>query len=87
MDIFSRFHWLAPLQRKFPFFLAPHLKKIFSEHRPLDRLQSGDGGEFRKKVVKVRTLLFLFFNIFFLSKNFHNNTKIQSKATIRITIT
>ena len=53
MDIFSRFHWLIPLERKLSSHVAPALEKIFSEHGPPDRLQSDNGGEFKKEVVKV----------------------------------
>lgn len=53
MDVFSRFHWLAPLQRKCPHHVAYHLRKIFSEHGPPDRLQSDNGGEFKKDVQRV----------------------------------
>ena len=31
MDIFSRFHWLYTLQRKFPHHVAEHLFKIFQK--------------------------------------------------------
>ena len=50
MDIFSRFHWLAPLTRKFPSHVAPHLDRIFAEHGPPGRLQSDNDGEFKKDV-------------------------------------
>lgn len=56
MDIFSRYHWLAPLQRKFPSHVAPHLNRIFTEHGPPNRLQSDRGGEFQKEVKKVKIL-------------------------------
>ena len=48
MDIFSRFHWLVPLQRKFASHVAFHLNRIFMEHGPPDRLQADSGGEFKK---------------------------------------
>lgn len=57
MDIFSRFHWLAPLERKFSSHVALHLDKIFSEHGPPSRLQSDNGGEFKKEVKKVSIVL------------------------------
>lgn len=53
MDVFSRFHWLYPLQRKFSREVASQLFKIFSEHGPPDRLQSDNGGEFKKDVKRV----------------------------------
>ena len=53
MDVFSRFHWLSPLQRKFPHHVAEQLFKTFSEHGPPDRVQSDNGGEFRKDIKKV----------------------------------
>ena len=43
MDVFSRFHWLIPLERKFPRHIKPHLKKHFIEHGPPKRLQSDVG--------------------------------------------
>ena len=53
MDVFNRFHWLSPLQRKFPHDFAEQLFKMFSEHGPPDRVQSNNGGEFKKDVNKV----------------------------------
>ena len=53
MDVFSRFHWLAPLERKFPSHVSLHLERIFAEHGPPSRLQSDNGGEFKKEVIKV----------------------------------
>ena len=50
MDIFSRFHWLAPLQRKLSSQVASKLDRIFVEHVPAERLQSGNCGEFKKEV-------------------------------------
>lgn len=58
MDVFSRFHWLAPLQRKFPSHVAPHLERIFSEHGTPSILQSDNGGEFKKEVQRVRPVPF-----------------------------
>ena len=40
MDIFSRFHWLAPLERKKPSAIVPHLREIYSAHGPPKNLQS-----------------------------------------------
>ena len=56
MDVFSRFHWLSPLQRKFPHYVAEQLFKIFPEHGSPDRVQRDNGGEFKKDVKKVYVL-------------------------------
>ena len=53
MDVFSRFHWLSPVQRKFPHHVAGQLFKIFSEHGPPGRVQSDNGSEFKEDVKKV----------------------------------
>ena len=53
IDIFSRFHWLVPLQRKFASHVAFHLNRTFTEHEPPDRLQTDNGVEFKKHVIKV----------------------------------
>ena len=53
IDIFSRFHWLVPLQRKFASHVAFHLTRTFTEHEPPDRLQTDNGVEFKKHVIKV----------------------------------
>ena len=53
MDIFSRFHWLVSLQRKFPSDVAFELNRIFMEHGLPDRLRADNGGEFKKDVIKV----------------------------------
>ena len=53
MDIFSRFHWLFPLQRKRPSDVAPYLSRVFAEHGALERLQSDRGTEFKREVKKV----------------------------------
>ena len=50
MDIFSRFHWLAPLERKKPSHIAPHFREIYSVHGPPKNLQSDRGSEFKKEV-------------------------------------
>ena len=39
MDIFSRFHWLAPLERKKPSHIVPHLRQIYSVHGPPKNLK------------------------------------------------
>ena len=54
MDVFSRFHWLIPLERKFSRHIKPHLEKFFIQHGPSKRLQSDRGKEF-KKAVKPKT--------------------------------
>ena len=50
MDIFSRFHWLAPLTTK----KNSHVKKewqwIYKEHGQPERLQSHNGCEFKRQV-------------------------------------
>ena len=53
IDIFSSFHWLVPLQRKFASHVAFHLNRTFTEHEPPDRLQTDNGVEFKKHVIKV----------------------------------
>ena len=53
IDIFIRFHWLVPLQRKFASHVAFHLNRTFTEHEPPDRLQTDNGVEFKKHVIKV----------------------------------
>ena len=53
MDVFSRFHWLSPLQRKFYHHVVEQLFKILSEDGPPDRVQSDNGGELNKDVKKV----------------------------------
>ena len=50
MDIFSRFLWLAPLERKKPSHIVPHLREICSAHGPPKNLQSDRGSEFKKEV-------------------------------------
>lgn len=50
MDIFSRFHWLFPLESKQSIKIAKALKKIYAEHGLPKRLQSDNGGEFKKHV-------------------------------------
>ena len=53
MNVFSRFHWLSPLQRTSPHHVAEQLFKMFSEHGPPDRVQNDNGGELKKDVKKV----------------------------------
>ena len=84
MDIFSRFHWLVPLKRNFASNVAFYLNRIFMEHRPPDKLQTDNGGEFKKDVIKVNkynldiTLIFgkcglcvIFFKELFSQNFFH----------------
>lgn len=50
MDIFSRFVWLRPLEKKTSSRVAMLLSSIYSEHGPPDRLQSDRGPEFLGKL-------------------------------------
>ena len=50
MDIFSRFHWLAPLTRKKSSHVKKELQRIYKEHGQPGRLQSGNGGELKRQV-------------------------------------
>ena len=50
MDTFSRFHWLAPLERKKPSYIVPNLREIYSVHGPPKSFQSDRGSEFKKEV-------------------------------------
>ena len=50
MDIFSRYLWLRPLEKKSSQHVSRALAKIYSEHGPLDRLQNDRGKEFEGKV-------------------------------------
>lgn len=52
MDIFSRFHWLAPLERKLSHHVMKELRRIYNVHGQPQRLQSDNGGEFKKSVKK-----------------------------------
>ena len=45
-DVFSRYHWLKPLEIKSPRAVASALKSIYAIHGPPERLQSDDGEEF-----------------------------------------
>ena len=53
MDVFSRFHWVIPLERKFPRHIKPYLEKCFIKHGPSKRLQSERDKEFKKEVKEV----------------------------------
>ena len=50
MDIFSRFHWLAPLTRRKSSHVKKELQRIYKEHGQPGRLQSGNGGELKRQV-------------------------------------
>ena len=50
MDIFSRYLWLRPLEKKSSQDVSQALQRIYSEHGPPDRLQSDRGTEFEGKV-------------------------------------
>ena len=50
LDVFSRFHWLVPLERKLSSHVVREIKKIYSVHGQPIRLQSDNGGEFKKHV-------------------------------------
>ena len=50
MDLFSRFHWLAPLEGKKSSFARKELKRIYTLHEIPERIQSDNGGEFKKDV-------------------------------------
>ena len=50
MDLFSRFHWLAPLERKKSSLVKKELQRIYSVHGKPEHLQSDNGGEFKKEV-------------------------------------
>lgn len=54
MDVFSRYLWLPPLEKKSSRCIARNQQKIFEEHGPPDRLQRDQGKliirTFRKSV-------------------------------------
>ena len=50
MDIFSQFHWLAPLTRKKSSHVKKELQRIYEEHGQSERLQGDNGGEFKRQV-------------------------------------
>lgn len=52
MDVFSRFHWLAPLERKTSRLVKKELNRIYTVHGVPKRLQSDNGGEFKGDVQK-----------------------------------
>ena len=46
LDVFPRYHWLAPLTSKHAAKVAIELKKIYDVHRTPENLQSDSGKEF-----------------------------------------
>ena len=50
MDIFSWFCWLAPLTTKKSSDMKKELQRIYKEHWQPKRLQSDNGGEFKRRV-------------------------------------
>ena len=46
LDVFSRYHWLAPLTSKHATKVAIELKKIYDVHRTPENIQSDRGKEF-----------------------------------------
>ena len=56
MDIFSRFHWLAPLTRKKSSHVKKELQRIYKEHGQPERLQSEKGVGFKRQVKDYRKI-------------------------------
>ena len=52
MDVFSRYHWLKPSESKSSRAIACALKSIYTIHRPPERLQSDNGGEFKGRTLE-----------------------------------
>ena len=50
IDVFSRFLWLVPMERKSSRQVVRSLRPIYDEHGPPDRLQSDRGPEFQGKL-------------------------------------
>ena len=50
MDLFFRFHWQAPLERKKSSFVKRELKRIYTLKGIPERIQSDNGGESKKDV-------------------------------------
>ena len=50
LDIFSKFHWLAPLESKSAFEVKGKLEQIYLIHGTPKRMQNDNGGEFKKGV-------------------------------------
>ena len=53
MDVFSRYHWLIPLERKKSGPIAAALSTIYKEHGPPRVLQHDKGREFDGAVNKL----------------------------------
>ena len=53
VDVFSRFHWLLSLERKFLSYVKSHLENFFIEHGPPKRLESDRGKGFKLEVKEV----------------------------------
>lgn len=56
LDVFSRFHWLRPLTSKHSSGVKRELKKIYSVHGLPKKLQSDNGGEFKRHVKEFCTV-------------------------------
>ena len=54
LDVFPRFNWLVPRERKKSICVKRELDQIYKEHGVPVRLQSDNGGEFKKHVKKYR---------------------------------
>lgn len=52
-DIFSRYLWLRPLERKTSMHIARELRDLYTEIGPPRLIQSDNGGEFKKAVEKL----------------------------------
>ena len=52
MDVFSRYHWLKPLESKSSRAVACALKSIYAIHGPPERPQSDNGGEFKGRTLE-----------------------------------
>ena len=52
MDVFSRYHWLKPLESKSSRAVACALKSIYGIHGPPERPQSDNGGEFKGRTLE-----------------------------------
>ena len=50
LDIFSRFHWLCPLQTKHSRGVKENIKKVFAVYGIQETLQSDSGKEFKGSV-------------------------------------
>lgn len=50
MDVFSRYYWLRPLEKRASHHISQALKAIYTKHGPPDHLQGDRGSEFEGKV-------------------------------------